>query len=138
MTVCRMSRDQRVRDNWALLHAAAEASKRGVPVAVAFNLVRCAFQPLSLPLLGQRLMACSVLCSFHCILQLPWPYPVTLISFLAESAAFGVKAVAEPTSCSCLMLLPRGIASTPFLQCHSMLMSFAVHLTCVVWLSAAC
>lgn len=37
---CRMSRDQRVRDNWALLHAAAEASKRGVPVAVAFNLVR--------------------------------------------------------------------------------------------------
>ncbi|EFN58989.1 CPD photolyase [Chlorella variabilis] len=34
-----MSRDQRVRDNWALLHAAAEASKRGVPVAVAFNLV---------------------------------------------------------------------------------------------------
>ena len=35
-----MSRDQRVRDNWALLHAAEAAAKRGVPVAVAFNLVR--------------------------------------------------------------------------------------------------
>ena len=37
---CRMSRDQRVRDNWALLHAAEVAAQRGVPVAVAFNLVR--------------------------------------------------------------------------------------------------
>lgn len=35
-----MSRDQRVRDNWALLYAAEAAAKRGVPVAVAFNLVR--------------------------------------------------------------------------------------------------
>jgi deoxyribodipyrimidine photo-lyase len=34
-----MSRDQRVRDNWALLHACATANKSGVPVAVAFNLV---------------------------------------------------------------------------------------------------
>ncbi|PRW61487.1 CPD photolyase isoform B [Chlorella sorokiniana] len=34
-----MSRDQRVRDNWALLYAAEAAAKRGVPVAVAFNLV---------------------------------------------------------------------------------------------------
>ena len=34
-----MSRDQRVQDNWALLHAAEVASAQGVPVAVAFNLV---------------------------------------------------------------------------------------------------
>lgn len=34
-----MSRDQRVRDNWALLYAAQAAFQRGVPVAVAFNLV---------------------------------------------------------------------------------------------------
>ncbi len=37
---CRMSRDQRVQDNWALLHAAEVASKTNSPVAVAFNLVR--------------------------------------------------------------------------------------------------
>ena len=35
----RMSRDQRVRDNWALIYAAQAAAQRGVPVAVAFNLV---------------------------------------------------------------------------------------------------
>lgn len=35
----RMSRDQRVRDNWALIYAAQAAAKRGVPVAVAFSLV---------------------------------------------------------------------------------------------------
>lgn len=35
----RMSRDQRVQDNWALLHAVELASKTGSPVAVAFNLV---------------------------------------------------------------------------------------------------
>jgi deoxyribodipyrimidine photo-lyase len=35
-----MSRDQRVQDNWALLHAAEVASKTNSPVAVAFNLVR--------------------------------------------------------------------------------------------------
>ena len=34
-----MSRDQRVADNWALLHACQVAAARGVPVAVAFNLV---------------------------------------------------------------------------------------------------
>ena len=34
-----MSRDQRVRDNWALIYAAQAAAQRGVPVAVAFNLV---------------------------------------------------------------------------------------------------
>ncbi|GJW35772.1 deoxyribodipyrimidine photo-lyase [Tanacetum coccineum] len=33
-----MFRDQRVRDNWALIHAVDEAKKRDVPVAVAFNL----------------------------------------------------------------------------------------------------
>ena len=38
-SIRRMSRDQRVRDNWALLYAAEAAAKRGVPVAVAFNLV---------------------------------------------------------------------------------------------------
>ncbi|GKB64230.1 deoxyribodipyrimidine photo-lyase [Tanacetum coccineum] len=31
-------RDQRVRDNWALIHAVDKAKKRDVPVAVAFNL----------------------------------------------------------------------------------------------------
>eukprot|EP00891_Asterochloris_glomerata_P000939 jgi/Astpho2/939/Aster-00776 len=34
-----MSRDQRVQDNWALLHAAEQAAKSGAGVAVAFNLV---------------------------------------------------------------------------------------------------
>ncbi|XP_021736017.1 deoxyribodipyrimidine photo-lyase-like [Chenopodium quinoa] len=33
-----MFRDQRVRDNWALIHAIDEANKRNVPIAVAFNL----------------------------------------------------------------------------------------------------
>ncbi len=33
-----MSRDQRARDNWALLHAAEVAGRSGAPVAVAFNL----------------------------------------------------------------------------------------------------
>jgi deoxyribodipyrimidine photolyase len=36
---CRMSRDQRVNDNWALLYACEVAAKSGSPVAVAFNLV---------------------------------------------------------------------------------------------------
>ena len=34
-----MSRDQRMRDNWALLHAAEAAQASGGRVAVAFNLV---------------------------------------------------------------------------------------------------
>lgn len=34
-----MSRDQRVADNWALLHAVEVAQESGAPVAVAFNLV---------------------------------------------------------------------------------------------------
>ncbi|BDA41821.1 Deoxyribodipyrimidine photo-lyase [Coccomyxa sp. Obi] len=34
-----MSRDQRVQDNWALLHAAEVAAKSRAPVAVVFNLV---------------------------------------------------------------------------------------------------
>jgi deoxyribodipyrimidine photo-lyase len=33
-----MSRDQRMADNWALLHAAEEAKRMGTSVAVAFNL----------------------------------------------------------------------------------------------------
>ena len=37
---CRMSRDQRVNDNWAFIHACEQAAKTGSPVAVAFNLVR--------------------------------------------------------------------------------------------------
>ena len=40
MLPCRMSRDQRVQDNWALLHAAEVAAKTGSPLAVAFNLVK--------------------------------------------------------------------------------------------------
>lgn len=35
-----MSRDQRVADNWALIHACEVAAQQEVPVAVAFNLVR--------------------------------------------------------------------------------------------------
>ena len=35
-----MSRDQRVRDNWALLHTIEQAGKTGAPVGVVFNLVR--------------------------------------------------------------------------------------------------
>jgi hypothetical protein len=35
----RMSRDQRMADNWALLHALEQAAAKGVPCAVAFNLV---------------------------------------------------------------------------------------------------
>lgn len=34
-----MSRDQRMRDNWALLFALEKAAEKGVPCAVAFNLV---------------------------------------------------------------------------------------------------
>ncbi|KAJ4839293.1 DNA photolyase phr1 [Turnera subulata] len=33
-----MFRDQRVRDNWALIHAVDQANRKNVPVAVAFNL----------------------------------------------------------------------------------------------------
>jgi len=33
-----MFRDQRVKDNWALIHAVDQANKMNVPVAVAFNL----------------------------------------------------------------------------------------------------
>jgi hypothetical protein len=34
-----MSRDQRMADNWALLHALEQAGTKQAPVAVAFNLV---------------------------------------------------------------------------------------------------
>ncbi|GFZ06954.1 photolyase 1 [Actinidia rufa] len=33
-----MFRDQRLNDNWALIHAVDQANKANVPVAVAFNL----------------------------------------------------------------------------------------------------
>lgn len=33
-----MFRDQRLRDNWALIHAIDQANKANVPVAIAFNL----------------------------------------------------------------------------------------------------
>ncbi|KAK4365257.1 hypothetical protein RND71_016615 [Anisodus tanguticus] len=33
-----MFRDQRIRDNWALIHAVDQANKANVPVAIAFNL----------------------------------------------------------------------------------------------------
>lgn len=33
-----MFRDQRARDNWALIHAVSQANKANVPVAVVFNL----------------------------------------------------------------------------------------------------
>lgn len=35
-----MSRDQRVKDNWALLYACEVAERSGSHVVVAFNLVR--------------------------------------------------------------------------------------------------
>ena len=44
-----MSRDQRVRDNWALLHAAQTANTSGRPLAVVFNLL-----PSFLGMTGQR------------------------------------------------------------------------------------
>lgn len=37
--MCRMSRDQRMRDNWALLYALEKAAEQEAPCAVAFNLV---------------------------------------------------------------------------------------------------
>ena len=36
---CRMSRDQRMQDNWALLHAAEVAAENNESLAVCFNLV---------------------------------------------------------------------------------------------------
>lgn len=33
-----MFRDQRVKDNWALIHAVDQANKANVPIAIAFNL----------------------------------------------------------------------------------------------------
>lgn len=33
-----MFRDQRLKDNWALIHAVDQANKANVPIAVAFNL----------------------------------------------------------------------------------------------------
>ncbi len=36
----RMSRDQRMKDNWALLHSIEQAGRTGAPVAVVFNLVK--------------------------------------------------------------------------------------------------
>lgn len=33
-----MFRDQRLKDNWALIHAVDQANKANVPVAIAFNL----------------------------------------------------------------------------------------------------
>ena len=38
-----MSRDQRMADNWALIHAAETAAKSGSAVAVAFNIVSTNF-----------------------------------------------------------------------------------------------
>lgn len=43
-----MSRDQRVKDNWALLHACEQAAKTGAAVAICFNLVRPALRCASL------------------------------------------------------------------------------------------
>ncbi|OMP11018.1 hypothetical protein CCACVL1_00724 [Corchorus capsularis] len=34
-----MVRDQRVKDNWALIHAVDQANKANVPIVVAFNLL---------------------------------------------------------------------------------------------------
>lgn len=39
----RMSRDQRVADNWALLYAVEKAATTGASVAVVFNLVSLPF-----------------------------------------------------------------------------------------------
>lgn len=52
---CRMSRDQRMKDNWALLHAFELAAESGGSVAVAFNLVRdqCACR-LAVPITSPR------------------------------------------------------------------------------------
>jgi sugar/nucleoside kinase (ribokinase family) len=55
----RMSRDQRARDNWALLHTAELAAQKGAPVAVAFNLVSCS--GLLMAMLSSRLAQCWVM-----------------------------------------------------------------------------
>ena len=43
-----MSRDQRLEDNWALVHAADEARRRSSALLVTFCLTRCAFAALLL------------------------------------------------------------------------------------------
>ncbi len=45
----RMSRDQRIQDNWALLYACEQAAKSGAPVAICFNLVRLTPRPAARP-----------------------------------------------------------------------------------------
>ena len=62
-----MSRDQRIADNWALIHAAEAAAKSGSAVGVAFNLVSTDDQPnfpsylhivckLWTPIIGSRVL----------------------------------------------------------------------------------
>ncbi len=52
---CRMSRDQRSKDNWALLYACEVAQRSGANVVVAFNLVN----PAELILASQTLISTS-------------------------------------------------------------------------------
>lgn len=85
-----MSRDQRVRDNWALLYAAEAAAKRGVPVAVAFNLVRFIY---TLP---------AVHISQHC--------DCTVLYCVGRAAGGGLRLVQTAAGHaglhSCLLLIP--------------------------------
>ena len=62
----RMSRDQRVRDNWALYHA-IDLAKLKAPVGIVFNLVRqpcspCHALPLTQATLASAALAAFVMC----------------------------------------------------------------------------
>ncbi len=55
---CRMSRDQRSKDNWALLYACEVAQRSGSNVVVAFNLVKTA-NAVATPLCLMRLKSAA-------------------------------------------------------------------------------
>lgn len=59
-----MFRDQRLRDNWALIHAVDQANKANVPVALAFNLfdqfLGAKARQLGFMLRGLRILHCDL------------------------------------------------------------------------------
>ncbi|KNA14721.1 hypothetical protein SOVF_105030 [Spinacia oleracea] len=87
-----MFRDQRVRDNWALIHAVDEANKRNAPVAVAFNLFD-GFKGANARQLGFMLRGLKLLqASLHNSLHIPFflfqgEVVETIPKFLVECGA---------------------------------------------------
>ncbi|XP_024029072.1 deoxyribodipyrimidine photo-lyase [Morus notabilis] len=87
-----MFRDQRSRDNWALIHAVDQANKANVPVAVAFNLFD-QFKGAKARHLGFMLRALQKLClSLQQTLQIPFflfrgEAEDTIPNFLSECGA---------------------------------------------------